>query len=523
MFTPANSAPACNAATTFRPPSAAHIWIENIISLARRPGSFLKRWQAFLQPNKSNSTLRTSAILALALAACTAPGQAAPISSGSPTDAPVQGAPDNLAGSKPNVIVILADDLGWGDISLNGANLIQTPNIDRLGREGVQLTHFYAGANVCTPSRAALLTGRYPIRSGMQHVIHPKSEWGMPSDEVTIAELMKQAGYATGMIGKWHLGHRDAFWPTNQGFDEFYGVPYSNDMTPFDLYRQKEVVESPADQDALSDHYAAEAVNFIERHADAPFFLYFAQNFPHIPLHIPDYAAGQSGAGLYGDVVQHVDQGVGAILDALDQAGIADNTLVIFTSDNGPWFEGASGDHRGRKGGTYEGSYLVPFLARWPQGIQPGVKSDAMAMNIDLLPTLANLAGADAPEDRTIDGRDILPLMEGGNKSPHDFLFFFNGNDVAGVRNERYRMVLNDYYRSYYVPFEAYGATLLFDLMADPEERFSYVRDNPEVLKKLKAAVADMRGDIADLAKPEEDPRQVKDGPAGPVLNVETE
>ena len=470
----------------------------------------------FLDRYTTRATMTLRILLLSALAACQAAG--APQS-----ETATNAEPAELAGNRPNIIIILTDDMGWGDIGLNGATLIQTPNIDRLGHEGVQLTHFYAGANVCTPSRAALLTGRYPIRSGMQHVIYPHSDWGMPAEEITIAELLKSTGYATGMIGKWHLGHHDEFWPTNQGFDEFYGVPYSNDMVPFDLYRQKKVVETPADQNSLTDHYASEAVDFIQRHADEPFFLYIAENAPHVPHHVPDDAAGQSDAGLYGDVIEHVDQEVGHILDALEDAGISDNTLIVFTSDNGPWFEGDTGAHRGRKGSTHEGSYLVPFLARWPNVIQPGTQSDAMAMSIDLLPTVASVAGADIPSDRTIDGRDILPLMRGAQESPHDTLFFFNGNDVVGVRDERYRLVLNDYYRTYYVPFEAFGTALLFDLTVDPEERFSFLRDRPEELERLKKAVQSMRKDVADLTKPEGNPVATEGQRKGPVLEPDDE
>lgn len=422
---------------------------------------------------------------------------------------------------KPNIVIILADDLGWGDISANGADLISTPNIDRIGDEGVRLTTFYAGSNVCSPSRAALLTGRYPIRSGMQHVIMPHSQDGLPQSEITLPELLKTAGYATGMVGKWHLGHSDEYWPTAHGFDEFFGVAYSNDMKPFDLYHHKTVVESPADQKKLTDEYVGSARDFIKRHAGSPFFLYYAETFPHIPLFVPDEAAGQSQAGLYGDVVEHVDRGVGGILDALDEAGIADNTIVILTSDNGPWFEGSAGDLRGRKGETHEGGFRVPFLARWPSVIPAGTQSDAMAMNIDLLPTLANLAGAPPPTDRVIDGRDILPVLKGSAQTPHELLFFFNGNDIAAVRTPRFRMVLRTYYKSFDVAFERFGTSLLFDLERDPQETYSYVREHPEIVKELMTAVEEMRAETAGLVKEPINPFPAQDGSTviGPVLH----
>ena len=421
---------------------------------------------------------------------------------------------------RPNIILIMADDLGWGDIGLNGAELIKTPNIDKIGREGVQLTSFYAGSNVCTPSRAALLTGRYPIRSGMQHVVFPQSQDGLPQSEITLSELLKEAGYATAMIGKWHLGHRDEYWPTAHGFDEFFGVAYSNDMQPFDLYRQKQIIESPADQSALTAQYANEASDFIARQTDQPFFLYYAETFPHIPLFVPVDATGQSEAGEYGDVVEHLDWGIGQILEAVEAAGKADNTLIIVTSDNGPWFEGDAGRFRDRKGGTHEGSYRVPFLARWPSNILAGAKSDAMAMNIDMLPTLAGIASAAVPNDRTIDGRDILPLMKGGDTSPHEQLIFFNGNDVVGIRDARYRLVLNTYYRTFDVPFERFGSLLLFDLEKDPQERFSYAREYPDVVARLTEGVERIRADVAGLEKEPFNPLAPTDpeAPAGPQL-----
>ena len=424
--------------------------------------------------------------------------------------------------TKPNIIVILADDLGWGDVSINGASMIKTPHIDRIGNEGVRLTSFYAGANVCTPSRAALLTGRYPIRSGMQHVIMPHSQDGLPQSEITVPELLKEAGYATGMVGKWHLGHSDEYWPTAHGFEEFFGVAYSNDMQPFDLYQEKTIIESPADQTALTDRYSAAASEFIREHAETPFFLYYAETFPHIPLFTPERADGQSEAGHYGDVVEHLDNGVGVILETLDELGLADNTLILVTSDNGPWFEGDAGPYRDRKGGTHEGGYRVPFLARWPAAIPSGTVSDEMTMAIDLLPTFAAMAEAPVPTDRVIDGKDIRAVMQSGAESPHDTLFFFNGNTVAAVRDKRFRLVLSTYYKSFEVPFEQFGGKLLFDLARDPSERFSYVREHPDVVARLQGEVDAMRREIADQVKDPINPFPPTDLsiPIGPQLDV---
>ncbi|MGB6231334.1 MAG: sulfatase [Litorimonas sp.] len=439
------------------------------------------------------------------LAACAAPSGAAE-----------RDAPDR----PPNIVLFMADDLGWGDIGLNGAELIETPNIDRLGAEGVQLSQFYAGANVCTPSRAALLTGRYANRSGMQHVVMPFSQWGLPQSEVTVAEVLKDAGYATAMVGKWHLGHGAEHWPTEHGFERFYGVPYSNDMQPFDLYRGLDMIESPADQSQLTANYATEAAAFIAENADEPFFLYIAETFPHIPLFVSDEFEGTSEAGLYGDVVEAMDAGIGTVLDALDAAGVADDTLVIVTSDNGPWFEGDAGHLRGRKGGLHEGGYRVPFIARWPEGLPAGDTRDGMAMNIDLLPTLAALAGADVPADRTVDGRDILPMLRGEADTPHDVLFFMEGNEIAAVRDARFRLSLQTYYKSFKVPFEQFGEPILYDLSIDPRERFSFNRDQPEALARLMGHVEAMRADLAGTEIEPENPFGPvdPDAPRGPRL-----
>ena len=419
---------------------------------------------------------------------------------------------------RPNIIIIMTDDLGWGDIGLNGASLIQTPNIDRIGKEGIRLTSFYAGSNVCSPSRTALLTGRYPIRSGMQHVIFPHSRDGLPESEITISEMLRDAGYRTGMIGKWHLGHTDEFWPTNHGFDWFYGVPYSNDMSPFDLYENKHVIESPADQTQLTRNYANAARDFILKSDGRPFFLYYAETFPHIPLFIPHDKSGTSEAGLYGDVVETLDEGIGTILNTLDEAGVADDTLIVFTSDNGPWFEGSAGDLRGRKGETHEGGFRVPFLARWPGHIPAGSISHEMAMNIDLLPTAARIAGAQLPEDRVIDGRDLMPLLAEGAKTPHDLLLFFDGNDIVAARDSRFRLVLNTFYRTFNVPFEHFGTALLFDLEKDPEENFSFMREHPEAAERLMSAVKAAREEVADQKKEPISPQPGKGAPTGPDL-----
>ncbi|NQZ96823.1 MAG: sulfatase [Myxococcales bacterium] len=357
----------------------------------------------------------------------------------------------------PNLVVILFDDLGKGDLSLYGNRLIDTPRIDRVADEGVSLSNFYSAAPVCTPSRAALLTGRYPIRSNThQHVFFSEGSLGslvrrtlgvgneMPADEITIAEALGAAGYATGMVGKWHLGGLPGHLPNDFGFDEYYGVLWSNDMTPLHVYRDREIVirdesdhdtgsyrdedvplEGGIDQSSLTAHYTREAIAFIERNRERPFFLYFSHTFPHVPHFASREHAGSSDGGIYGDVVEDLDRSVGAVLDAIDAAGLGERTLVLITSDNGADYNGNPGAFRGRKGETYEGGQRVPLLARFPGRLPAGVVRDAMAMNIDLFPTLLALAGAPLPDDRIIDGRDLFPLLENGGASAHDTLFYF--------------------------------------------------------------------------------------------------
>ncbi|HEY7775261.1 MAG TPA: sulfatase, partial [Kineobactrum sp.] len=281
-------------------------------------------------------------------------------------------------GSRPNIILILTDDLGYGDIGANGADMIATPNIDRLAREGVRLTSYYAPANVCTPSRAGMLTGRQPIRMGLAAgVLFPRSKNGLPQAELTLPEMLATVGYRTAMVGKWHLGNTPEHWPTAHGFERFFGVPYSNDMSPFPLYEGDRVIEPEADQSRLTERYTDTAIEIIEAAGDQPFFLYLAHTFPHIPLFAAPPFRGQSEAGLYGDTVETIDWSTGRILQALRENGLDDNTLVIFTSDNGPWFEGSAGESRDRKGGTWDGAYRVPFVARWPAGLPAGTVSPA--------------------------------------------------------------------------------------------------------------------------------------------------
>ena len=398
---------------------------------------------------------------------------------------------------KPNFIVIMADDLGYGDLGIYGANLIKTPNLDRMAQQGALLNSFYSSANVCTAARGGLLTGKYPIRLDIvSDVARPNNNVHLADDELSLAEALKPMGYQTALFGKWHLGSRLEWSPLTQGFDEFFGVLHSNDMTPFELYRQDLVIEEPVDQSTLTERYTQEALRFIETHQDKPFFLYMPHTFPHVPLYVSNQFSGQSEAGLYGDVVETIDWSVGEILRTLERLNLTENTLVVFTSDNGPWFEGSPGPYRDRKGSSWEGGQRVPFIAQWQGQIPHGVVSDEPAMNIDIFPTFLNLAGIELPSERVIDGKDIFPVLKNEAPSPHDALFLFNQNRIAGVRSGPWKLVVETHYRgavpsfdnanSYYAP---YG--LLFNLERDPSETYSYTREYPEKAAELRNYIID--------------------------------
>ena len=398
---------------------------------------------------------------------------------------------------KPNFIVIMADDLGYGDLGIYGSNLIKTPNLDRMAQQGALLNSFYSSANVCTAARGGLLTGKYPIRLDIvSDVARPNNNVHLADDELSLAEALKPMGYQTALFGKWHLGSRLEWSPLTQGFDEFFGVLHSNDMTPFELYRQDLVIEEPVDQSTLTERYTQEALRFIETHQDKPFFLYMPHTFPHVPLYVSNQFSGQSEAGVYGDVVETIDWSVGEILRTLERLNLTENTLVVFTSDNGPWFEGSPGPYRDRKGSSWEGGQRVPFIAQWQGQIPHGVVSDEPAMNIDIFPTFLNLAGIELPSERVIDGKDIFPVLKNEAPSPHDALFLFNQNRIAGVRSGPWKLVVETHYRgavpsfdnanSYYAP---YG--LLFNLERDPSETYSYTREYPEKAAELRNYIID--------------------------------
>ncbi|GAB6184826.1 sulfatase family protein [Thermopirellula anaerolimosa] len=420
----------------------------------------------------------------------------------------------------PNLIIIFADDMGYGDIASWGHPSINTPNLDRMAAEGQKWTSFYVAASVCTPSRAGLMTGRLPIRSGMcsdtRRVLFPDSAGGLPDDEITVAEILSGRGYATACVGKWHLGHLPEYIPTRQGFDQYFGLPYSNDMDRVasappgrkafldpqvsfwnvPLMRNTEIIERPADQTTLTRRYTEEAVRFIQANRDRPFFLYLAHTMPHVPLFRSSEFVNRSLRGLYGDVIEEIDRSVGTILTTLREAELAEDTWVVFTSDNGPWlvFEeqgGSAGVLRNGKGSTWEGGMRVPCVMWWPGRIPAGSVVREMGSTLDILPTAAHLAGAEVPRDRVLDGYDISPAMFGTGPSPRTHMFFYRGTQLYAVRQGPYK--------AHFITEEPYGSNtnrqvheppLLFNLEMDPGEQRDVASAHPEVIASIRELVA---------------------------------
>jgi arylsulfatase A len=436
-------------------------------------------------------------------------------------------------GYRPNIVVILCDDLGYGDIGCYGSRAVKTPNIDRLAAGGTRFTDFYACNALCSPSRVGLLTGRYPVRSGVTWPLWPLSETfrrrfvrrlgnrvlgklgvadmgpeseteGLPAREVTLPEALSVAGYRTGMVGKWHLGDfsvKPEYNPTKHGFDFFFGLPHSNDMFPCALYRNQEMLEADigTDQARLTGLYTKEAVEFIEGAGSAPFFLYFAHTFPHQPLYASEKFLHKSAGGLYGDTVEEIDASVGEVLRCLEKNGLRDNTLVILTSDNGPWFEGSPGGLRGRKGQSYEGGFRVPLIAALPGFIPAGGVCEAPAMNIDLFPTCLRLAGLSGPSDRVVDGADISGLMTGRQSEPsHEAFYFYHHDVLEGVRAGRWKYFRDINHYVYPAPVDKENTPLgslgkgrlgrwplLYDMEIDPGESYNLIDTYPDVGKKM--------------------------------------
>lgn len=400
----------------------------------------------------------------------------------------------------PNVVILFADDLGYGDLGSYGHPTIRTPELDRMAAEGMRFTQFYSTASVCTPSRAALLTGRLPIRNGMcsdqRRVLFPNSAEGLPESEITIAAALKTKGYATACIGKWHLGHLPEYLPMRHGFDSYFGIPYSNDMKPTVLMRGEEVIENPADQATLTRRYTEEALKFIRANRDRPFFLYLPHTFPHTPLFASERFTGRSLRGLYGDVVEELDWSTGEILRTLRELDLAERTLVFFTSDNGPWLirnqaGGSAGLLREGKGSTWEGGMRVPCIAWWPGTVPAGVVTPALSSTMDLFSTSLALAGVEAPADRTIDGVDLGPVLRGEGANPRETMYFYRGETLMAIRKGPWKahFITQGAYGPAARQRETHDPPLLFHLEHDPSEKYNVADAHPDVIADLRAEV----------------------------------
>lgn len=418
--------------------------------------------------------------------------------------AAVRGAPSR----PPNIILIYADDLGWGDLGCYGS-AIRTPHLDAMAASGVRFTHFYSANPVCSPSRAALLTGRYPTRVGVPRVLFPNDTTGLAAGETTIAQMLKPHGYRTQCVGKWHLGHSEANLPGSWGFDGYFGIPYSNDMNPPVVIRQQagrtEQIAARANMDALTADYTKVAVDFVRSAVGSPFFLYMPHTMVHIPLGASARFRGKSGRGLYGDAVQELDWSVGQVLDAVKAAGEERNTLVMFSSDNGPWYQGSPGKLRGRKGSTLEGGVRVPFVARMPGTVAKGRVIDGVASTMDILPTIGALTGAKLPL-RPLDGIDIRPMLEGRVRNiEREALLMFDGWNMQCTRWKQWKAHWSRYNSFVYGPPPAAGRVNLpldppelYDVAADVDESTDVAAEHPEVLREMRDRTERLIGGFPD-------------------------
>lgn len=410
---------------------------------------------------------------------------------------------------RPNIVLINCDDLGYGDPGCYGSTVNDTPTIDRIAKEGIRFTDFYMASPVCSPSRGAMMTGCYPPRIGFgsfdgRWVLFPGQPVGLNTAETTIAKLLQQGGYATKLVGKWHCGDQKAFLPTRHGFDSYFGLPYSNDMgiqtevdtyPPLPLLRDEEVIQAQPDQAALTERYVDESVRFIRDNKNRPFFLYLAHMHVHLPIYAPDRFLKASRNGRYGAAVSSVDWATSVLLHELKTLGLDDDTLVIFTSDNGSRCRdegGSTGPLRGTKGTTWEGGQRVPCLMRWPGKIAPGTVCGELVTALDFYPTLATVAGVAVPDDRLIDGKDLSPLLLGATRSsPRDTFYYYLKNNLEAVRKGRWKL---------HVRKGDEEMQALYDLRADVGETQNLYDNHPEVVRELQEALSACRQDIGDEA-----------------------
>ncbi|CAG7654336.1 sulfatase [Paenibacillus allorhizosphaerae] len=399
------------------------------------------------------------------------------------TEEAVKRVPVRPTRDKPNLLFVFFDDAGYGDFGAYGNRQIKTPVIDQIAQYGVKFTQMYAAAPVCSPSRAALLTGRYAQRVGIPDVLGPDAKTGIGKTEKTLATYLKDQGYVSNMIGKWHLGSLPPFFPTKHGFDRFYGVLYSNDMEPFDLYENEAMVQANVDKTKLAEWYSNEAIRFIETNKDRPFFVYLAHNYPHDPQMPPREFAGKSEGGKYGDSLESADFYLGKIIETLKKNGILDNTIIMVSSDHGPGRLGSTGGLRGRKFDVYEGGIRVPLVAQWNTVIPPGTVSGEVSSLMDIVPTIVSLAGGTVDSSR-VDGKNMFPLLQGQGSSPHEELYFYYRNSLNAVRSGQWKLHIAKGTQG-----DKTGMPELYDLAADPGEKTNLASRHPELVQALTAKI----------------------------------
>ncbi|MBY5949649.1 sulfatase [Algoriphagus marincola] len=433
---------------------------------------------------------------------------------------------ENPSPKKPNIILIFADDLGYGDLESYGATQWTTPHLNQLAQEGTQMNRFYVPHAVCSASRAALLTGAYANRLGIYGAYDHTAKQGLHPAEETIAEILKAQGYATGMVGKWHLGHLPEFLPTRQGFDSYYGLPYSNDMwphhpevkdyyPPLPLLQNEEIIDTLDEQSQLTTLYTEKALEFIDQNSDQPFFLYLAHSMPHVPLYVSEKFAGQSEQGLYGDVIMEIDWSVGQVHQKIKDLGLEENTMIIFTSDNGPWLSygghaGLTGGLREGKGTSWDGGIRVPAIFKWTGKIPEGKTIENPAMSIDVLPTIAEITESLLPE-KPIDGESIWPLLTQGKAKARPYFAYYNRNELQAVFYENWKLVFPHRYRTIPKEVELRNDGIpvkydhinlekmeLYDLTSDPYEQVDQASKHPEIVQKLNEMADQARKDMGD-------------------------